>query len=112
MNKLLLRKTQCRGFRGTQRKLEVQQFENLPYTSKREDFGILPPLLVRQPPIALVDCGSGSTRALFFQDDGKSHVTWEKSAWRGLASDGPAAIPRANVAPNSDSELLCLPDRR
>lgn len=34
-------------------------------------------------PVTLVDCGSGSTRALFFKDDGLSHVSWEKSTWRG-----------------------------
>lgn len=41
-----------------------------------------PPLLLREP-VALVDCGSGSTRALFFQDDGHSHVRASKSRWRG-----------------------------
>ena len=92
--KTLLPRKARGGMRRTQRKLEVQQFENLPYQyqqmpplSKRQDFRILRTVLVRQPPrespIALVDCGSGSTRALFFQDDGKSHVSWEKSAWRG-----------------------------
>eukprot|EP00913_Durusdinium_trenchii_P033209 g31089.t1 len=47
---------------------------------------LLPPVLVPfadAEPSTLVDCGSGSTRALSFKDDGKSHVSWEKSAWRG-----------------------------
>ena len=83
---LLPRKAQQGGARRAQRKLEVQNFENLPTLSQR-GFGLLPPmppLILRQSEkITLVDCGSGSTRALFFQDDGKSHVSWEKSSWRG-----------------------------
>jgi len=85
---LLPRKAQQGGARRAQRKLEVQNFENLPTLSQR-GFGLLPPmppLILRQSEkITLVDCGSGSTRALFFQDDGKSHVSWEKSSWRGEA---------------------------
>ena len=42
----------------------------------------LRPLLLREP-VTLVDCGSGSTRALFFTDDGRSHVRASKSHWRG-----------------------------
>ena len=91
---LLPRKAQ-EGARRAQRKLEVQNFENLPPLSVRpdlskRDFGLLPPmppLLLRSEKISLVDCGSGSTRALFFQDDGKSHVSWEKSSWRGHQCD-------------------------
>lgn len=46
---------------------------------------VLPTVLVQpiDEPVTLVDCGSGSTRALFFTDDGLSHVSWEKSDWRG-----------------------------
>ena len=46
---------------------------------------VLPTVLVQpiDEPVTLVDCGSGSTRALFFKDDGLSHVSWEKSNWRG-----------------------------
>ncbi|CAE6940506.1 PYK [Symbiodinium sp. CCMP2456] len=91
---LLPRKAQQGGARRAQRKLEVQNFENLPTLSvspdlSKRDFGLLPPmpplLLRHSEKITLVDCGSGSTRALFFQDDGKSHVSWEKSSWRGEA---------------------------
>ena len=45
---------------------------------------VLPTVLVQpDEPVTLVDCGSGSTRALFYRDDGMSHVSWEKSTWRG-----------------------------
>ncbi|OLP95698.1 Pyruvate kinase [Symbiodinium microadriaticum] len=93
--KMLLPRKAQEGARRAQRKLEVQNFENLPPLSVRpdlskRDFGLLPPmppLLLRSEKISLVDCGSGSTRALFFQDDGKSHVSWEKSSWRGHQCD-------------------------
>ncbi|CAJ1403132.1 unnamed protein product [Effrenium voratum] len=54
--------------------------------SRLPDF-LRTPLLIpaesEREPTVLVDCGSGSTRALYFQDDGRSHVAWEKSEWRG-----------------------------
>ena len=60
---------------------------------------VLPTVLVQpDEPVTLVDCGSGSTRALFYRDDGMSHVSWEKSTWRGgsilLKSFGPENCPQ------------------
>jgi len=92
----MARRAQPERSRPGRGKIEVQNFENLPYKYKSmplsqtlstgQDFGFPGPVLVRQPAaVTLVDCGSGSTRALFFRDDGKSHVCWEKSTWRGEA---------------------------
>lgn len=36
-------------------------------------------------PVTVVDCGSGSTRAISFTDDGVLPLSWEKSSWRGDA---------------------------
>lgn len=39
-------------------------------------------LLTEAESITVVDCGSGSTRAISFKEDG-GQLSWEKSSWRG-----------------------------
>lgn len=39
-------------------------------------------LLTEAELITVIDCGSGSTRAISFKDDG-GRLSWEKSSWRG-----------------------------